>query len=71
MHACPGCIAAGFQSCCSDPSSQIVSSCFVPASNGGCYCDALCEVIGDCCFDVFEIGCFSKFFYCSLLQALS
>ena len=27
-------------------------------SNNGCYCDQVCHIVGDCCSDVGDIGCY-------------
>ena len=28
-----------------------------PCSNNGCYCDANCHKMNDCCSDIADIGC--------------
>ena len=46
------CLAAGYSGCC-NPSGG--ASCKGVPDN--CYCDAVCHLYGDCCYDADTVGC--------------
>ena len=47
------CVDAGYKSCCTDENCEVK----VRTSITSCFCDALCHDHGDCCSDIFDIGC--------------